>query len=116
MIECGESVDVLRQLIDEDSPDLSVRRQCELLGLSRSTWFYEAAAETEANLCLMRLPVFDGTDEGAVSGDAVLRQPPDDGVAASRRSRGESEAGPTVDAVDGPGGDLPEAAFVSGES
>ena len=48
-------MDVLRQLIDEDSPDLSVRRQCELLGLSRSTWFYEAAAETEANLCLMRL-------------------------------------------------------------
>ena len=48
-------MDVLRQLIDEDSPDLSVRRQCELLGLSRSTWYYEAAAETEANLCLMRL-------------------------------------------------------------
>jgi putative transposase len=53
--ERGESLDVLRELIDEDSPDLSVRRQCELLGLSRSTWFYEAAAETEANLCLMRL-------------------------------------------------------------
>ena len=34
---------------------MSVRRQCELLGLSRSTWYYEAAAETEANLCLMRL-------------------------------------------------------------
>jgi putative transposase len=48
-------VDVLRQLIDEDSRDLSVRRQCELLGLSRSAWYYEAAAETEANLCLMRL-------------------------------------------------------------
>ena len=46
---------MLRQLVDEDSADLSVRRQCELLGLSRSTWSYEAAAETEANLCLMRL-------------------------------------------------------------
>ena len=52
--ECGESVDVRRQLIDEDSPDLSVHRQCELLGLSRSTWYYEAA-ETEANRCWMRL-------------------------------------------------------------
>ena len=48
-------MDVLRQLIDDDSPGMSVRRQCELLGLSRSTWYYEAAAETEANLCLMRL-------------------------------------------------------------
>jgi hypothetical protein len=38
-------LDVLREMIDEDSPDLSVRRQCELLGLSRSTWLYEAAAE-----------------------------------------------------------------------
>lgn len=45
----------LRQLIDDDSQEVSVRRQCELLGLSRSTWFYEAAVETEANLCLMRL-------------------------------------------------------------
>jgi putative transposase len=42
-------------LIDGNSADLSVRRQCELLGLSRSTLYYEAAQETEANLCLMRL-------------------------------------------------------------
>ena len=33
---------------------LSVRRQCELLGLNRSTLYYEAAAETAANLALMR--------------------------------------------------------------
>jgi putative transposase len=33
---------------------LSVRRQCELLGLSRSTAYYTPAAETEENLCLMR--------------------------------------------------------------
>jgi putative transposase len=31
-----------------------VRRQCELLGLNRSTWYYEAAPETAANLALMR--------------------------------------------------------------
>ena len=49
------SVEVLRALIDVDSSELSVRRQCELLGLSRSTLYYEAAEETEANLCLMRL-------------------------------------------------------------
>ena len=34
---------------------MSVRRQCELLGLSRSSLYYEPAGETEENLALMRL-------------------------------------------------------------
>lgn len=34
---------------------MSVRRQCELLGLSRSSLYYEAAPETGENLRLMRL-------------------------------------------------------------
>lgn len=34
---------------------MSLRRQCELLGLSRSTFYYEPAAETAENLRLMRL-------------------------------------------------------------
>jgi putative transposase len=34
---------------------LSVRRQCELLGLNRSTFYYEPAGETPENLRLMRL-------------------------------------------------------------
>jgi putative transposase len=34
---------------------LSIRRQCELLGLNRSTLYYEPAAETAENLQLMRL-------------------------------------------------------------
>jgi putative transposase len=33
---------------------LSVRRQCELLGLNRSTWYYEAVPESAANLALMQ--------------------------------------------------------------
>lgn len=33
---------------------MSVRRQCELLGLNRSTWYYEPVAESAANLALMR--------------------------------------------------------------
>jgi putative transposase len=33
---------------------LSVRRQCELLGLSRASLYYQAAAETPGNLELMR--------------------------------------------------------------
>jgi len=42
-------------LIDPSHPELSVRRQCELLGLSRSTLYYEPATETAENLALMRL-------------------------------------------------------------
>ncbi len=42
-------------MIDTGHPDLSVRRQCELLGLSRSSLYYEPAPETAANLRLMRL-------------------------------------------------------------
>lgn len=36
-------------------PQLSVRRQCELLGLHRSTLYYEPASESAENLHLMRL-------------------------------------------------------------
>jgi putative transposase len=42
-------------LIDVGHPALSVRRQCELLGLSRSSFYYEPAGETPENLRLMRL-------------------------------------------------------------
>jgi len=42
-------------LIDEDHPELSVRRQCELVGLNRSTLYYEPVPETAENLGLMRL-------------------------------------------------------------
>jgi putative transposase len=41
-------------LIDAEHGDLSVRRQCVLLGLNRSTLYYEAAEETAENLRLMR--------------------------------------------------------------
>jgi putative transposase len=45
----------MRLLVEPGHPRLSVRRQCELLGLSRSSLYYEPAAETAANLRLMRL-------------------------------------------------------------
>jgi putative transposase len=41
-------------LIDAKHAELSVTRQCELLSLPRSTWYYQANGETEANLALMR--------------------------------------------------------------
>lgn len=44
-----------RALIEVGHPALSVRRQCELLGLSRSSLYYEPIGETAENLRLMRL-------------------------------------------------------------
>jgi putative transposase len=44
-----------RTLIEPGHPALSVRRQCELLGLSRSSLYYEPAGETLEDLRLMRL-------------------------------------------------------------
>jgi putative transposase len=43
----------LRYLVDGDHPELSVRRQCDLLGLCRSSLYYEAVPEKEENLRLM---------------------------------------------------------------
>lgn len=49
------SAEAKRQLIEADHADLSVRRQCELLGLSRASYYYHAATETPENLHLMRV-------------------------------------------------------------
>jgi putative transposase len=42
-------------MIEMNHPDLSIRRQCELVGLNRSTFYYILATESEDNLQLMRL-------------------------------------------------------------
>jgi putative transposase len=42
-------------LVEREHSELSIRRQCELLGLSRSTWHYELSTESVENLRLMRL-------------------------------------------------------------
>ena len=44
-----------RRWIDFDNPELSIREQCRLLGLHRSSVYYEAAPESEENLRMMRL-------------------------------------------------------------
>jgi putative transposase len=43
----------LQELISPD-PQVSVRHQCELLALSRSSYYYQCCPETEENLALMR--------------------------------------------------------------
>lgn len=42
-------------MIEPDHPRLTIRRQCELVGISRSAFYTPAAAETPLNLSLMRL-------------------------------------------------------------
>ena len=43
-----------RRWIDPEYPDLSLVRQCELLDLPRSTWYYRPAVASAENLALMR--------------------------------------------------------------
>jgi len=42
-------------LIELNQPELSIRQQCDLVGLNRSSFYYQAAGESELNLTLMRL-------------------------------------------------------------
>ena len=46
-------VEQRRQLIDTSDGRIAVRRQCELVGLARSSYYYEPAGETEYNKMLM---------------------------------------------------------------
>jgi putative transposase len=47
-------IDFKRECIEPGHPQLSVRQQCELLGLNRSSWYYEPMGESAENLALMR--------------------------------------------------------------
>ena len=49
-----ESIEGKRMLIDPQHPELSIRRQCQLLGLNRASYYYVPAQETPLNLELMR--------------------------------------------------------------
>lgn len=49
------SSDQKRQLIEPGNESISVRRQCELIGLPRASLYYEPQPESPENLSLMRL-------------------------------------------------------------
>jgi putative transposase len=49
------SVEEKRRLIEPDHSQLSLSRQCQLLGLARRSFYYQPRGESEENLHLMRL-------------------------------------------------------------
>jgi putative transposase len=49
------SVERRRQIIEPEHPQLSIARQCELVSISRSGFYYRPAGETPLNLEVMRL-------------------------------------------------------------
>jgi putative transposase len=46
---------VKREWVTPDDPNLSVRQQCALVGLARSSWYYQPHGETAENLEVMRM-------------------------------------------------------------
>lgn len=48
------SLELQRQLIDKQYNKLSILRQCELLGIAKSSFYYQPVPESEQNLQLMR--------------------------------------------------------------
>jgi len=49
------SVEQKRQMIESGHQQVSIRHQCELLGLNRASYYYQEASESPLNLKLMRL-------------------------------------------------------------
>jgi len=49
------SRDRRKSVVETNHPRLGVVRQCRLLGLCRSTFYYKTAGETPKNLALLRV-------------------------------------------------------------
>jgi len=52
------TVNEKREAIDQENKEISVSRQCELLGLSRSAYYYKAKKVNTRNLLIIRSGVF----------------------------------------------------------
>ena len=50
---CPVRLSSRRTCVEPGHGELSLRRQCELLGLARGSWYYQPAGETAANLKLI---------------------------------------------------------------
>lgn len=91
-------------MIEPGHPGLSVVRQCELLSVSRSGFYYQPAGETAANLALMRLIDAQFLDAPWYGSRQMARHLRREGHLVGRK-RVRRAHGP-----DGPGADLPAPA------
>jgi hypothetical protein len=66
-------------MIDPERKDLSVVRQCQLVSISRSAFYYRPIGESPLNLTLMRL-----IDEAFLEWPGRAPWPPPNGDVASR--------------------------------
>jgi putative transposase len=71
-LNCSDARE-LRKLVDHDHPELTVSRQCELLGLPRSSLYYQPVPVRESTLRIMaRIDAFYLEDPTAGSRRMVL--------------------------------------------
>jgi putative transposase len=80
-------VAVKRSQIEPGHLQISIERQCELIGLARSSWYYEAVQETPYNEHLQRTS--DALNRPTIYRNAVLRNSSDDSLVAHARRSGE---------------------------
>ena len=97
------TVEQKRLLIESDHPQLSIVRQCELLGLARSSYSYEPVPISEEDLILMRL-----LDEHYTR-SPFLWEAQGGGLPRLARIGSGSQTREAADGADGLGNDLSEA-------
>ena len=97
-----------RQMIDREHPNLSVVRQCSLLGISRSSVYSHPREVDEYELELMSLLVPVG-NRPPVPGNAILRFKTYERLVEDSAPSRQSQAGTKADEIDGDRGDLPAA-------
>ena len=96
-----------RELVDRRHRDLSIVRQCQLLGVSRSSLYYRAKGTSEQDLGTG--PVLAAGAGPPVPGDPLLRFQADEGLAGKEGHAGKPEAGAAAHESDGAACHLPAA-------
>lgn len=97
------STKVRRSFVEPENKQLSVLRQCELLGINRSNLYYRERPERFEDAELMRL------NGRAIYKNSVLRLPADDDLFAEFGIPGKSQTGFTLNEEIRLRGDLPKA-------
>ena len=82
-------------MIEWDHPTISLRRQCVLLGLNRSSWYYQRSGDQEESLQLMRLI------DNQYTRTPFYREPASAGLALGPGACSQPQAHAPADAHDG---------------